>query len=70
MARPVAPSDLLTIPEAADIAKVGRATVYRWIAAGLIERVDIGVVKPKTRIRRSSLDAFFNRHTIPGRKVA
>lgn len=67
----MAADELLTIPEVAEIAKVGMTTVYRWVAQGLIDRVELGSPRrPKTRIKRSDLDAFFTRNTIPGRKVA
>jgi len=69
--RPPAPLDqLLTIPQVAEMAHVSRRTVYNWINSGLLERVDIGSGKPKTRISRTSLAQFFGARTIPARRAA
>lgn len=65
------PNDMLSIPDIMRIAQVGESTVYRWINSGRLARVNLGTEKrPKTRIKRSVLDAFFNSRTIPGRKAA
>jgi excisionase family DNA binding protein len=72
MARP-APEPvgaLLTIPQVAERLGVTRQTVYSYIRGGLIDRVDIGRGKPKTRISEAALGRFIERHTIPGRKAA
>lgn len=45
--------ELLKPKEAASIAKVSLATIYRWKAAGLIETVKFGRL---WRVRRSELE--------------
>lgn len=68
--RPAA-DELLAIPDIMRIAKVGESTVYRWLNSGQIARVNLGTAeRPKTRVWRSALDAFFTSRTIPGRKAA
>lgn len=48
---------LLTIPEAADLLALSRATLYRLIADGQIETLRIGGVQ---RIRPRALDRFLD----------
>lgn len=65
----MARDEKLTIPEVAADLKVGRSTVYRYIAAGLLGRVDLGTGRSsKTRILRSELDRFTSAREIPARK--
>lgn len=61
---------LLTIPQVAEQAGVSRGTVYNWINSGLLERVDVGTGKPKTRISTAALARFFGARTIPARRAA
>lgn len=49
------PADLLTVAEAADIARVHTATIRRWIAAGLPALRPGGRI---VRIRRTDLDKW------------
>jgi excisionase family DNA binding protein len=62
---------LLTIPQVAAQLVVGRSTVYRYIAAGLFDRVDLGRgPASKTRIPQSSVDRFVKAATRRGRHAA
>jgi len=61
---------LLTIPEVAAQLGIGRATVYRRIAAGWFDRVDVGDKATKTRIPQSSVDRVIASRTTPRRKAA
>lgn len=61
---------MLTVPEVAARARVGRATVYRWIAAGLLDRVDVGAGRAKTRIPESALARYFEARSVAGRRAA
>jgi excisionase family DNA binding protein len=62
---------LLTIPQFAECIGVSRATAYRIVADGLIDRTDVGRGgKPKTRISESALARYVQRHQIAGRRAA
>lgn len=61
---------LLTIPEVAAQLGIGRATVYRRIAAGWFDRVDVGDKASKTRIPQSSVDQVIKSRTIPRKRAA
>lgn len=63
---------LLSIPEVVDQLSAGsRATVYRLIHAGELDRVDIGTgTRPRTRVTAESVAAYIARHHRPGRKAA
>ena len=57
---------LLTIPETAQALRVGENTVYRMIANGDLDAVDIartGSHRPRTRVPRTSIDAFISART-------
>jgi excisionase family DNA binding protein len=65
----MARDEMLTIGEVARLTKAGKSTVYRWIKAGLLGRVDLGTGRSsKTRIPQSELDRFFASRTIAARK--
>lgn len=54
-----APKLLLTVPEAAEELRVSNDSVYRLIAAGLIQTVDVGTARrPRTRVTRAALEEF------------
>jgi excisionase family DNA binding protein len=58
---------LLTIAQVAEQLSVGRTTVYRYIAEGLLGRVAMpGRVKGKhdIRVRQSVVDRFIDAHTV------
>ena len=56
---------LLTIPEVAERLSVSRTSVYDLIAAGRLERVDIGTGKqPRVRIKESVLAEFIEKSTV------
>ena len=56
---PVVPA-LLKIDEAAEYLRIGQTKLYALMKARRIRRVKIG---RSTRIRRSALDAYIERHT-------
>jgi excisionase family DNA binding protein len=55
----VSVSELMTVEKAADYLGVSRATVYRWMAKGLITYYAVGSVR--RRFRREDLDAAYLR---------
>lgn len=58
---------LLTVPQVAHELGVKSAnTVYRLIAAGHLQTVDIGIGRPRVRVPVSSVDAFIRARTTPG----
>lgn len=62
---------LLTIPEFAKRLGVSRATAYRIVADGLVDRTDVGRGgKPKTRISERALAKYLANREIPGRRAA
>lgn len=66
-------AQLLTVPETAERLSVGRATVYRYVADGLLDRVEMpGRVKGKCdmRIPEESVDRFIAAHLKRGRHAA
>lgn len=57
---------LLTIPETAATLKLGQNTVYRLIACGQLDTVDVslpGSRKSKTRVPHVSIERFIERRT-------
>jgi excisionase family DNA binding protein len=50
--------DLLTIPEVAQLLRVGRGTVTRWVANGVLCSVRLG---RQRRVTRAQLDDFLVR---------
>lgn len=71
-AKPAPAENLLTIPQVVERLGAGsRATVYRLIRAGQLDRVNIGTgSRPRSRITPDSLAAYVARQTVPGRKTA
>lgn len=57
-----AAGDLLTVKEAAPIVRLNPFTLYKKLGAGEIEAVRIG---RKVLIRRSAIDAYLDRCTVP-----
>lgn len=55
---PNAGDQLLSVKEVADLTGMSRRTVWRWLAAGELEAVQLGRA---VRIRKSALDAFLRR---------
>lgn len=51
---------LYTIPEVADILRVTRQTVYRWVEEGQIETIYAGAHR---RVTREQVEAFLARST-------
>ncbi len=49
--------DLLTVPEAAKFLRVGRGTVTRWIADGVLYSVRLG---RQRRVTRAQLGSFLD----------
>lgn len=66
------PEALLTIPEAAKVLGVSRATVYRLIAQKQIGYVDVAPKgrQPRLRIARQQIDAFIRKRSTPAGKAA
>lgn len=54
------PIELLTVPETAAALRCHKATVFRLLAAGELDRVKVGA---STCIPRSSVDEFLTAHT-------
>jgi excisionase family DNA binding protein len=50
--------DLLTVPEVAQLLRVSRGTVSRWISDGVLSSVRLGRHR---RVSRSQLDGFLAR---------
>jgi len=63
-------AQLLTVPQFAARLGVSRRTAYRIIAAGLIDRSDVGRGKPKTRISEAALDRYLKRCEKKGRHAS
>lgn len=64
---------LLTIPEVASRLSISQMHVYRLIASGVLESVDVaapGSRKSKTRVPEAALAEFVRRRTRPGRRTA
>ncbi len=62
---------LLRVPEVARRLGASRPTVYRLLAAGELDRVDIGTgSRPCSRVPESSLRAYIESKTVPGRRAA
>lgn len=62
---------LLTIPQFAQRLGVSRATAYRIIADGLVDRTDVGRGRrPKTRISERAVAKYIAAHEIRGRRAA
>jgi excisionase family DNA binding protein len=62
---------LLTIPEFAARLGVSRATAYRIVADGLVDRTDVGRgSKPKTRISEAALARYIAKREKQGRRAA
>lgn len=58
--------ELLTIPETARTLRIDRRTVYRLIAAGDLDAVDIaptGSTRSKTRVPAASVAQFIERRS-------
>lgn len=49
-------SDLLTAAEVADLCRVTKTTVFRWVADGDLTAIRLG--KKVVRFRRTDIDAF------------
>ena len=52
------PADLLTAAEVADLCRVTKTTVFRWVAAGDLEALRLGA--RVIRFRRTDLDRFID----------
>jgi excisionase family DNA binding protein len=66
-----AAEQLLTIPQVAARLGVGRSTAYRYVAAGLLELVDLGTgIATKTRVAELELARFIEARKRAGRNAA
>ncbi|MDQ7819710.1 MAG: helix-turn-helix domain-containing protein [Armatimonadota bacterium] len=55
--------DLMTVEQVAAYLQVHRMTVYRYIRSGRLPAARVGRVY---RVRRADLEAFLDRHRVPG----
>jgi len=64
---------VFTIPEAAKYLRTSARHVYRLIAAGALDAIDVsqpGARKPKTRITEDAMRAYLDRCAQPRRRTA
>lgn len=62
---------LMTVEQFAQRIGVSRATAYRIVGAGEVDRTPVGHgSKPKIRISERALERYIERLEIPGRRAA
>jgi excisionase family DNA binding protein len=62
--RPIRPSGLMTVPEAAEYLGVSRHTIYEWKAMRILAHVKLG---RKLMFRQRDLDEFIERCWVPAK---
>lgn len=59
-----APTEVLTVDEAAERLRVGRRTVYRLIAQGDLRTVNVAAKGTRIRLREDDVAAFIEARTV------
>ncbi|MBX6385245.1 MAG: helix-turn-helix domain-containing protein [Microbispora sp.] len=72
MAAKPLPERLFTVPEAAEYLRTSENHVYRLIAAGVLDAIDVsqpGARKPKTRVTEEDMRAYLASRTRSAKRL-